>query len=529
MKKNYYITTPIYYPSANLHIGHAYCTTCVDVIARVRRIQGYNTYFLTGADEHGEKIEKNAALKGMTPQAFVDDIVKGIKDLWKALEITNDDFIRTTEERHWMVVQKIFSRLLEQGDIYLGKYEGWYCTPCESFWTDTQVGENHICPDCGREVHKASEEAYFFKVSKYADRLVKFYEDHPDFIYPESRKNEMLNTFIKPGLEDLCISRTSFTWGVPIKENPRHIIYVWIDALVNYISALGYLSDDASKFETFWGEDSEIVHVIGNDITRFHTIYWPILLMALGLRLPDKVFVHGLLMMKDGKMSKSRGNVVNPYPLIEKYGVDAVRYYLVRETIFGQDGTFSPEQFAERINTDLANSYGNLLSRTISMISKYFDGVIPEYKGNITEFDHFILEQANDTVIRYEKAFDTLKITDAFIAVMDLVNRANKYIDETMPWALAKDESKKEELASVMSHLANVLYVSSILLQPVLIHSAPKALEALGVSEELKDYKNVKEFGKLGNTKVTKIDPLFPRLDVAKEAEYIKGLMQNNK
>ena len=512
MKKNYYITTPIYYPSANLHIGHAYCTTCVDVIARVRRIQGYNTYFLTGADEHGEKIEKNAALKGMTPQAFVDDIVKGIKDLWKALEITNDDFIRTTEERHWMVVQKIFSRLLEQGDIYLGKYEGWYCTPCESFWTDTQVGENHICPDCGREVHKASEEAYFFKVSKYADRLVKFYEDHPDFIYPESRKNEMLNTFIKPGLEDLCISRTSFTWGVPIKENPRHIIYVWIDALVNYISALGYLSDDASKFETFWGEDSEIVHVIGNDITRFHTIYWPILLMALGLRLPDKVFVHGLLMMKDGKMSKSRGNVVNPYPLIEKYGVDAVRYYLVRETIFGQDGTFSPEQFAERINTDLANSYGNLLSRTISMISKYFDGVIPEYKGNVTEFDHFILEQANDTIARYEKAFDTLKITDAFIAVMDLVNRANKYIDETMPWILAKDEKNSDRLKTVLYNLLESIRISAVLLSPFIPETSERIFKMLNTKNT--DYESIKNFGKLEtNIKLNEAEILFNRIE----------------
>ena len=527
MKKNYYITTPIYYPSANLHIGHAYCTTCCDVIARYRRIRGYNTYFLTGADEHGEKIEKNAVAKGMTPQTFVDGIVKGIEDLWKALEITNDDFIRTTQERHWLVVQKVFSRLLEQGDIYLGKYKGWYCTPCESFWTDTQVGENHICPDCGREVHEAEEEAYFFKVSKYTDRLVKFYDEHPEFIYPESRKNEMLNTFIKPGLEDLCISRTSFSWGVPIKENPKHVIYVWIDALVNYISALGYLSEDTTKFMEFWGEDTEIVHVVGNDITRFHTIYWPILLMALDLRLPNKVFVHGLLMMKDGKMSKSKGNVINPYPLIEKYGVDAVRYYLVRETIFGQDGTFSPEQFAERLNMDLANDYGNLLSRTISMISKYFNGVIPSYVGDVTEYDHCLRELAGETVKKYEEGFESLHITESFIAVMEFVSRANKYIDETMPWALAKDESKTKELASVMTHLANVLYISSIMLKPVLIHAADKALDALGVKEELKKYENIYEFGKLQNVEVHKIDPLFPRLDVAKETEYIKGLMQN--
>ena len=429
MKKNYYITTPIYYPSATLHIGHAYCTTCCDVIARFRRIKGYDTYFLTGTDEHGEKIEKNANAKGVTPQEFVDEIVLGVKKLWNALEITNDDFIRTTQERHYQVVQKVFSQLLKQGDIYLGTYEGWYCTPCESFWTDTQVGENHICPDCGREVHKAKEDAYFFKVSKYADRLIKFYDEHPEFIEPESRKNEMLNTFIRPGLEDLCISRTSFSWGVPIKENPKHIIYVWIDALVNYISALGYMSEETELFKKFWNDDTEIVHVIGNDITRFHTIYWPILLMALDLRLPDKIFVHGLLMMKDGKMSKSRGNVVDPFPLIERYGVDSVRYYLVRETIFGQDGTFSPEQFVERINMDLANSYGNLLNRTVSMIFKYFDGKVPTYKGDVTEYDHHLRELAKITVEKYEKAFDDLHITDAFIAVMDLVSRANKYID----------------------------------------------------------------------------------------------------
>lgn len=527
MKKNYYITTPIYYPSAKLHIGHAYCTTMCDTYARYRRMRGFETYFLTGADEHGEKIEKNAAAAGVAPQEFVDEIVKGIKELWNALEITNDDFIRTTQERHSKVVQEVFTRLLNQGDIYLGKYSGWYCTPCEAFWTDSQAGEEHICPDCGRPVHKAEEEAYFFKVSKYADRLLAFYEEHPEFIYPQSRKNEMINTFLKPGLEDLCISRTSFSWGVQVRENPKHVIYVWIDALLNYISALGYLSEECELFKKFWGEESEIIHVIGNDITRFHTIYWPIILMALNLRLPDKVFVHGLLMMKDGKMSKSKGNVVNPFPLIERYGVDAVRYYLVRETIFGSDGQFTPEQFVERINMDLANSFGNLLNRTVAMITKYFDGVIPSYKGDVTEFDASMRQTAQDVIKRYEAAFEDVKITDAFIAVFDLVNRSNKYIDETTPWALAKDENKKEELASVMSHLANSLYISTMLLSPVLVKSTNEAFAQLGVKEELQQYDTIYKYGALENVKVTKGNPLFPRLDNAIEVEFIQSLMKN--
>lgn len=526
MKTKYYITTPIYYPSANLHIGHAYCTVMCDTYARYRRMRGFDTYFLTGSDEHGEKIQKNALLAHKSEQEFVDDIVKGFHQLWNALAITNDDYIRTTEERHIRVVQYVFSRLLKQGDIYLGEYEGWYCTPCESFWTDTQVGEDHVCPDCGRPVYKAKEKAYFLRVGKYVDRLLKFYDEHPNFITPESRKNEMINTFIKPGLEDLCITRTTFTWGIPVKEDPKHVVYVWIDALLNYISALGYDSEDPSLFERYWNADTEIIHVIGNDITRFHTIYWPIILMALDLPLPDRIFVHGLLMMKDGKMSKSKGNTVSPYPLIERYGLDAVRYYLVRETVFGSDGRFTPEDFVTRINTDLANDFGNLLNRTVGMMTKYFGGHIPAYAGDVNPQDQELRSLAGFTIDRYEQAFEDLKITDAFIAVFELISRANKYIDETMPWALAKDETKKKELASVMSHLANVLWIAGVMLQPVLVH-APKALfTQLGVPEHLQQYDQIRSFGALGDVDVCKGNPLFPRLDPAVEVDFIASLMQ---
>ena len=524
MAKTFYITTPIYYPSAKLHIGHAYCTTLADVIARYHRLKGDDVYFLTGSDEHGEKIENNAKAKGVTPQEFVDEIVQGIKDLWAKLEISNDDYIRTTEERHIRVVEKVFSKLLEQGDIYLGEYEGWYCTPCESFWTDSQVGENHICPDCGREVHKAKEEAYFFRISKYTDRLLKFYEENPNFITPEFRKNEMINSFIKPGLEDLCVSRTSFTWGIKVKENPKHVVYVWLDALINYISALGYISSDPSKFNKFWGEDSEIIHLAGNDITRFHVIYWPIFLMALGLRLPNQVFVHGLLMMKDEKMSKSKGNVVSPDPLIERYGLDAVRYYLVRETIFGQDGSFSPRQFVERVNVDLANDFGNLLNRSVAMISKYFQGEIPPYVGELNELDEKLEACRKATLAKYEDYMDHLHVTEAFIEVMNYIGLANKYIEESKPWELAKDESKKDILASCMNHLGQVLRTSAILLSPVILNASSKALEQLGVIEE-NTWESLSNLHALDHKKVNKGSPLFPRLDVEKEIEYIKSLM----
>ena len=529
MKKKFYITTPIYYPSAKLHIGHAYCTTLTDVFARSKRERGFECYFLTGADEHGLKIQKNAEAAGVTPQQFVDNIVEGFYKLWDLLKITNDDFIRTTQDRHVKVVQDAFSKMLKQEDIYLGEYEGWYCRFCEAFWTDTQVGENHLCPDCGREVQRAKEEAYFFKTGKYLDSLLKFYDENPNFLTPISRKNEMINTFIKPGLDDLCVSRTSFTWGIPVRENPKHVVYVWLDALTNYISALGYGSDNEELYKKFWAdEDCEIIHILGADITRFHAIYWPMFLEALGVRKPDREFIHGLLMMRDSKMSKSKGNVVDPYPLVERYGVDAVRYYLTREVNFGSDGSFTPEQFVERINTDLANAYGNLLNRTVSMINKYFGGVIPAYKGQVTEFDGALETMVDTTINEYEKAMDDLRITEAITYVNELVNRSNKYIDETTPWVLAKDEAKKEELASVMNHLARSLFVASRLYHPVLVTASDKAFDQLGLPENKRDYQFIRDKSVLDNCQVQKGEPLFPRLDAEIEVKYIADLMAGN-
>ena len=527
MKQKFYITTPIYYPSAKAHIGHAYTTVVADVFARYKRMRGFETYYLTGTDEHGEKIQTNARLVGKSEQQFVDDIANDFKKLWKKLEISNDDFIRTTEERHTKVVKNIFSKLYERGDIYLGKYEGWYCTPCESFWTETQVGPERLCPDCHREVHTASEDAYFFKTKKYVDQLLKLMDDNPKFLLPINRKNEMINTFIKPGLEDLCVSRTSFNWGIPTNEDPRHVVYVWLDALSNYITALGYDSDNTDLFDRFWADEkSEIIHIMGADISRFHAIYWPMFLIGLGLRVPDRLFVHGLLMMKDGKMSKSKGNVVSPYPLIERYGVDAVRYYLVREVVFGNDGQFTPEQFVERINNDLANDLGNLLNRTLAMINKYFDGVVPSYQGDVTPFDKELRSLAEQTIKGYEEDLDDLKITDAFSKVNTLVARANKYIDETAPWALNKDESKRDELASVMCHLANVLYIAGMLMKPILVHSSDKLFDQLGLNSSQREYQNVYKFGYVSNLKTNKGDPLFPRLDATIEVPFIQNLMK---
>lgn len=519
-KNTFYITTPIYYPSDKLHIGHAYTTVAGDAMARYKRLRGYDVWYLTGTDEHGQKIERKAKEKDQTPQQFVDDIVVGIKELWAKLEISNDDFIRTTEERHKQIVEKIFAQLLKQDDIYKGTYEGWYCTPCESFFLERQL-EDGKCPDCGRPVELVKEESYFFRMSKYADRLLQYYEENPDFIQPESRKNEMINNFIKPGLEDLAVSRTTFDWGVKVPGDPKHVIYVWIDALSNYITALGYGNEGADqKYRDFWPAD---VHLVGKEIVRFHTIYWPIMLMALDLPLPKKVFAHGWLLMKDGKMSKSKGNVVDPVMLIDRYGLDALRYYLLREVPFGADGTFTPENFVERINFDLANDLGNLLNRTIAMIDKYFEGAIPSFTGTVTAFDESLQKLAGETISQVEAALENMEFSVALASLWQLVSRTNKYIDETQPWALAKDEAKNGELASVMYHLAESLRIVSIALQPFLTHAPREMWKQLGIEQgELTTWESTKRFGQLpGGTKVSKGSPLFPRLDTAEEAAYI--------
>ncbi|MCR5348599.1 MAG: methionine--tRNA ligase [Bacilli bacterium] len=528
MSKKFYITTPIYYPSASPHLGHAYCTTLCDVIARGKRMRGFETFFLTGLDEHGEKIQKNAQAKGVTPQQFVDEVATRFFSLWEAMGISNDDFIRTTQPRHEKTVQKIFSKMLEKDDIYLSTYSGWYCVHEESYWTETQVGENHLCPECGRPVEQKDEEAYFYRCQKYTDELLAYYDSNPLFITPESRKNEMVNTFIKPGLLDLCVSRTSFSWGIQVVENPKHVIYVWLDALTNYITALGYLQEDDSNFQKFWmDEESEIVHVIGADINRFHTIYWPMFLGSLGLRKPNRVFVHGLLMMKDGKMSKSKGNAISAYPLIERYGVDAVRYYLVSEVPFGQNGTFTPEQFVMRVNQDLVNNYGNLLNRTASMIIKYFGGIIPEYTKASDALDEEIDALIRATKVAYETLNDDLQVTAAYEKVMELISRANKFIEEKAPWALAKDPEKKPELEGVMARLAHVIYAASLMLSPILIHKADEAFSVLGVTNP--SYEEIDSFGCLKGNEIHKGDVLFQRLDAEKEIEEIIKMMTGPK
>lgn len=522
-KKTFYISTPIYYPSGNLHLGHVYTTFMCDALARYKRECGYDVFFLTGTDEHGQKIQSKAEEAHVTPQEFVDDIVEGIQQLWKDLDITNTDFIRTTQSRHEEVVAKVFSYFIEHGDIYLGQYEGWYCKECEAFFTNTQLVDGK-CPDCGREVKKETEEAYFFKMSKYTSKLMKFYEDHPNAVYPQSRLNEIVNNFIKPGLEDLCVSRTSFTWGVKVKENPKHVVYVWIDALINYITALGYGQVDDSNYLKYWVNGDERVHVIGKEITRFHLIYWPIMLMALNIRLPEKFLIHGWIVMKDGKMSKSKGNVVYPLPIKQMYGMDALRYYLLREIPFCQDGMFTPEQFIERINSDLANDYGNLTHRSLSMINKYFNGMIPFYRGCVNEFDDALEAAYHLTINQFFTKMDQYDVTNAIAIVFELIAKTNKYIDDTKPWSLAKEESKKEELASVMSHLANIIFSASILLHPFLTDGTEKILNMLNVPESFRNYDTIRSgFGKLENVKIVeKPTPVYARLDPEIEIARMK-------
>ena len=522
----FYITTPIYYPSGKFHIGTAYTTVASDAMARYKRLKGFDVRFLTGMDEHGQKIEEKAKEAGKAPQAFVDEMAEAAKKVWSVMDISYDDFIRTTEERHKKSVEKIFQTFLDNGDIYKGEYEGWYCTPCESFYTEAQLVDGN-CPDCGRPVHKVKEESYFFNMKKYADRLLDYYENHAEFIEPESRKNEMINNFIKPGLEDLSVSRTSFDWGIPVPGDPKHVIYVWVDALSNYITALGYGSDDDTLFNQYWPAD---VHVVGKDIVRFHTIYWPIFLMALDLPLPKKIFAHGFIMMKDGKMSKSKGNVVYPEMLVERYGLDATRYFLLRELPFGSDGVFSPESFVERTNYDLANDLGNLLNRTVSMINKYFDGEVPQIKGHVTEFDETLQQVAKRTVGVYEEHMEKMQFSIVLSEVWALISRTNKYIDETQPWVLAKDESLKAELASAMAHLAESLRMAAVMLQPFLPNAPKQIIEQLGLSEDALAWETLEHFGFIpeGIKVVSKGTPIFPRLEVEPEVAYIRDQMRGD-
>ena len=540
MTKTFYITTPIYYPSGKLHIGSAYTTIACDVLARYKRMMNYDVFYLTGLDEHGQKIQQKAEEAGITPQEYVDGMAVGVKDLWQLLDISYDKFIRTTDDYHEKVVAQVFERLLEQGDIYLGEYSGWYSVSDEEFFTESQLAEVYrdeqgnviggIAPS-GHEVELVSEESYFFKLSNYADRLTAFFKEHPEFIQPDGRMNEMLKNFIEPGLEDLAVSRTTFSWGVKVPSDPKHVVYVWIDALINYITALGYGQNEHGNFDLFWQNDKnhEIIHMIGKDILRFHSIYWPIILMALDLPLPTRLVAHGWFVMKDGKMSKSKGNVIYPEMLVERFGLDPLRYYLMRSLPVGSDGTFTPEDYVARINYELANDLGNLLNRTVAMINKYFGGQVPVYVENVTDFDADLAKVVAENIEEFHKQMNAVDFPRALDAVWNIISRTNKYIDETAPWVLAKEDGDKEQLAAVMAHLAASLRVVAHLVQPFMMTTSNAIMEQLGLPVVF-DLENLELSGFPENvTVISKGTPIFPRLDMDEEIAYIQSQMNAGK
>ena len=536
MTKSFYITTPIYYPSGKLHIGSAYTTIACDVLARYKRMMNYDVFYLTGLDEHGQKIQQKAEEAGITPQAYVDGMAVGVKELWQLLDISYDKFIRTTDDYHEKVVAQIFERLLAQDDIYLGEYSGWYSVSDEEFFTESQLAEVYrdengkviggVAPS-GHEVEWVSEESYFLRLSKYQDRLVEFFKSQPDFITPDGRLNEMLKNFIEPGLEDLAVSRTTFTWGVPVPSNPRHVVYVWFDALLNYVTALGYGQEDHENFDKFW--NGTVFHMVGKDILRFHSIYWPILLMMLDIKLPERLIGHGWFVMKDGKMSKSKGNVIYPEMLVERFGLDPLRYYLMRSLPVGSDGTFTPEDYVARINYELANDLGNLLNRTVAMINKYFSGQVPAYVENVTAFDADLAKVVEENIAEYHKQMNAVDYPRALEAVWNIISRTNKYIDETAPWVLAKEDGDKEQLAAVMAHLAASLRVVAHLIQPFMMNTSNAIMEQLGLGLDF-DLENLTLAGFPENvTVVAKGTPIFPRLDMEEEIAYIQSQMTAGK